>query len=652
MIRTRRIQNAMNPTAPLGVMVGFGTFLCVLALPLALAEHVDADGGIVALTSPEVVRYSAVGPGKSGRVVVSEGEDWWLPDRVEWSDYGAVIAGYGEPWGKENNWVCRGQAYWMCWKGLEKEPGKLNARFLNSLLTRYGSSVPPKGKKPKILHINIHGTDCGSYAPQYLSRPPYNVPLLHEIIDTHPKRIPPKIVALWKGRWTGHLEWAYPFWHPVFIERRLAFHTLLAGYLKKHPYGDVLKTLPVMGEFGTLWMYVKYGLVSQEVVDQAAEAYVRSALASGIAAEKWLINLAVGGRAYEPFAQLALKYRTGIGNHGAVGLIPYQFAQHLAHLRYDERLRAYVQVQDRLPYAFFHTDCEYLLHTPNTRGQYRLFRLGCLTSVALGVNRLLITASDIPSMGHERPWKKRKGFFDWRTVKAMGGLQFVEWINRTLGRPVEEAPEAYCALVQSGTPLPEGVDFSETVKQLKRGGAWRPFPRYIRTPLLTHFGRYCHLDVTVAGGAGEPVLKMDAAHLGKTHPSLECWEFGQGVYEARATRRVAGAPCLYFRVDNRFAGPERPANGIVIKVTFANDQNGTGAWTVQYDGKHGWAQADTVRFVPERGGEMKLWTATFNLPDARLADGGPEGTDFAVRALSGADAAFLLVRVIRSDAGP
>ncbi len=45
---------------------------------------------------------------------------------------------------------------------------------------------------------------------------------------------------------------------------------------------------------------------------------------------------------------------------------------------------------------------------------------------------------------------------------------------------------------------------------------------------------------------------------------------------------------------------------------------------------------------------MKLWTATFNLPDARFANAGPAGTDFAIRALKGADAAFLHVRVIRA----
>ena len=607
-----------------------------------------AQDDIVALTCPEVVRSSPAGAGAAGKVVVSAGEDWWLPDHVEWSDHGAVIAGYGEPWGKEKNWVCKGQAYWMCWKGLGKYPDRLDARFLNSLLNRYGTAVPPKGKKRKTLYIEIHGTDCGSYAPEYLSKPPYSVPLLCNMIDTHPKRIPERIVELWRKRWTAHLEWAYPFWHPVLIERRLEFHRQIAEYVRQHPHSDCLATLPMMGEFATLWMYVKYGLVSQEVVDNVAESYVRSAIDSGIPTEKWLINLGVGGRAYKPFADLALKYRIGIGNHGARGLTPYQFTQHLAHLEYDENLRAYRQVKDRLPYAFFHTDCEYLHHTPNTLGQYRVFRIGCLSSIALGVSRLLITASDIPSMGHERPWKKvRKGFFDWNKIRSWGGLQLVEWLNRTIGRPVEEVPEAYCTLAQSGTPMPEGVRFSETVKELKRGNTWRPFPAHIRTPLLTHFGRYCHLDLNVPGGAGEPALKMDDERLGKTHPSLNSWACGEGMYEARATRRQSGNPSLYFRLDDRFIGPARPAKGVVVKVTFANYQNGSGSWTLEYDGNRGWTRADVVRLVQGKGDEAKLWTATFNLPDARFANGGPEGTDFAIRSLTGADAAFLHVRVIR-----
>jgi len=610
------------------------------------AQEAAAFDELAKLTATEVVRSSPAGEGVTGQVVVKPGDDWWLPERVQWSRHGSVICGYGEPWGQEKNWVCSGQAVWCPWKALQTEPGKLNSDGLQKYLERHGKAAVPAGKRPKEIQIYIHGTDCGAWSPEFLANPPFNVPTYEKLVAGN-TTLKPDVLKIWMDGWTGVLKWAYPFWHPTYIEQRLAFHKLLADFLAQHPYGDRVSTIDLMGEFATLWMYVKFGLVPLSTVDEVAEPFVRSALDAGIPAEKWLIPLGVGGRAYRRFAALALKHRTGIGNHGAGGIIPFQFAQHLAHLKYDERLQAYRWVTDRLPYSFFHTDCESLHETPNTRGQYRLFRFWCLAAASMGVNRLLVSSPTIPSLGRP-PRPTWKGRFHWDQIKDEGALQFVEWMNRTLGRPVAESQEAYCALIQSGTPLPEGVSFEKTLAELApANGEWKPFPKWMRTPLIAYWGRFCDLDLHVPGGSGKAVLKMTAERLGEPSPSCATWEYGDGLYEGRATSRAEGQHSLFFRLDDRFIGPANPVEDVVIKVTFANYQNADGAWRLEYDGANGWTASPEVTLSKSDRRPDASWTATFHLTDARLANRGPDGCDFALRSVSGADVAFQHVRVIK-----
>lgn len=72
---------------------------------------------------------------------------------------------------------------------------------------------------------------------------------------------------------------------------------------------------------------------------------------------------------------------------------------------------------------------------------------------------------------------------------------------------------------------------------------------------------------------------------------------------------------------------------------------------MEYDSNGGWKRSGPVRFTKDDKSLMGLRTATFHLADARLANGGPEGLDLAIRALTGVDAAFVNVRIIRND-GP
>lgn len=622
-------------------MVAIISLLTMLTICGRAADTDDAKERLAKLTALDAVRYSPAGAGKVGEVVVLPGEDWWLPDRVGWSEHGSLICGYGEPWGMEDNWLCSGQTFWAAWRGLEEEPGVLRTRGLDWFLGRYGKGEPPPGRKPKALHLYVHATDSGCWSPEYLSKPPYSVPLLAEVGDKRKTDFPPALLSTWHKRWAD-LKWAYPFWHPVYVERRLAFHKLLADYLASHPHGERVTSIDLMGEFATLWQYAQYGLISCDEIDRAAGPYVRSALDSGIPAEKWLIPLGVGGRAYDRFAGLAAEHRIGIGNHGILGIVPYQFAQHLTHLEYDERLNAYRWTTDRLPYSFFHTDAEILKQSPNALGQYRLFRYACLAGISMGLNQILVTSSTIPSFGRAPPFSKAPPDRGWETLKDKGAVQFHEWMNRTLGRPVAESPEAYCCLAQTGTPMPEGTSFAKIAEERK----WR-YPDYVRTPLLKYFGRFCDLDTNVPGGNGKAVLKMAEERLGSpVKPSLDTWELGDGICEARAPSRADGNPALFFRLDDRFLGPSKRASEVVVKITFANYQHGTGAWRFEYDGEDGWTEAPAVSFAWETG--QDLLTATIRLSDAVFANMGPEGTDFAIRSVQGVDAAFLLVRVIES----
>lgn len=106
--------------APLPVVVSVVFFFFYPAASRAGEEQVadqlksqaeDAENArlIKWLADPAFGRSSPAGAGQLGKVVVLPGEDWWLPENVEWSRYGSTLT-YQQPSFQEKNWVCSGQA--------------------------------------------------------------------------------------------------------------------------------------------------------------------------------------------------------------------------------------------------------------------------------------------------------------------------------------------------------------------------------------------------------------------------------------------------------------------------------------------------------------------------------------------------------------
>lgn len=633
------------------------------------------------------VELKGAGPGVLNYVVLCEGEDWWTPEE-SWSDEGIIFSGYGYPAGNENNTATKGQAFYSNWQSLESSEGSIRTT-LTRLLNKYGANEGTENEKK--LYLTIHAGVGGSESPAYLYST-YGIPLLTDYLDgTASDSIADFSVLTesqkktWKEYYTTY-EYAYPFWNTQFLNYRKNFHKTLYQFLQAHDHGDLVMRMNLNGEFGFVWQYLLYGVMSKSEIDAAIEGLFDSALESGIPAKYWLANLNVGGRAYKNVARLAAKYETGIGNHGAPSFLPYSFAQHLEdYLQYDEDLLAYRMVDEK-PFAFVHTDAEFLDQlieddegnkTVNEYGQYRMFRFLVLATMSMGVDSYLVSSSTIPSKGE---WEdtygrgnQRQLNFEWDNIKDLGAWDFLQWMNKIVGKSAMTSKEAYCSLSQSGVPIPEigeenydGKTFSELVAEYKSDDTWsydKTWPAHLRAPLLTYFGFHCDLDRTVDGGQPYAVLRLDEERIGQVEPPLNGRAFGDGsddevsVYEGKTTESPndyqdsdysKANHSLYFRLNDDFKGNRGSDDGLkstfVIKIIFENYKESEGNFRLEYDSKNGWVEGPEVTVTKDDKGIM---TATYQIDDARFYQKGPGNTDFAIRSVSGENMAFLMVRVLK-----
>lgn len=621
-------------------------------------DDVSVQGESTAIKSRPVIdrgtwRSSPAGAGTAGSVAVHEGDDWWLPDNVGWSTNGSVISGYSEAGGRSKNWSTGGYALWTVWKWMQPSSNTVTDRSWKDIMTRYAEEPIPEGRRQRFFFPYIHGTEEDGFSPPFLAEPPFSIPHLYTYFQTIPptqqfiemykgwNSTPEKVLEKWKKEHTeGAKASIYQFWDERFLAARLYYHKELAGIIAGHPHGNSIRALDLMGEFAGLWAkYLWNPEVMEALLARSAEPYVRSALDSGIPADRWLMTMGVGGPAYRHFEAMAKKYRTGFGNHGAWGLLPYQGVQHFPNIRYDAVRMIYAPAGPS-PYAFTHTDVEILDEGTDTASLYRVFQILCSAMMSIGIDHLLVTAGTIPSRGNYENGSvnRRNKNFDWDAVKNEQPLEYLEWLNRVIGRPAKDSPDAYCSLTQTGTPAPEGTSFSATLAEYKKTGEMIGVstPAYMKTPLLCSFGRFLTHDTTIPGGKGNAVLKMDPS----ISPRVKTWEYGDGIYEAKATDIASGNHSLYFTCDDAFA----PARGAVVKVTFVNYKSATGEFALEYDNGKDWIRSPGVRFDAVHTGRR---TATFNLPDAVFKHSGPGGSDIAIRSIAGTDAAFMFVRVIR-----
>lgn len=659
--------------------------------------------------------------GVDDTIVVCPGKDWWLPESVERSKHGIVFTGYGLSTQGYPDSTTDGQAISVDWNEIEREDDgssilnwwkifykadddlscKTHVKdytkaggegwFHKSLLTAL-CNIGAGGTKREIM-LPLRGGLAGTGNPKYLNTT-YGLPFLSDVInattypilETETVSTGESVLDYFKDYWDDFSKYAYPFWYGTsgqyskFFTLRKAFHKRLATFLANHPYGSLVSKLNLNAEFGDLSLYVRYGLFSSDIdktmtlVDKLEEKYVDSAVGTGIDASKWLINICMGGRIYNEFAELAAEKGTGIGNHGVPAIFRYQFAQHLKHITYDQGIKAYRNSGD-MPYAFFHVDNENLDKTSNTLGQLTIFEFMTQAGFAMGVNSILVSNYTIPSRGeycaqNDCSSDERKQNFDWSQIQKYGAAEFLEWMNKIIGQPASETPEAYCQLAQTGYAMPDGVDFEAEVAKLKSDKYWSLFddsgemqswPNYLNTPELTHFGFYCFMDATT--NEGTPALLLDNERTGGAiDPAYNSGAFGDGVYEGRTTvdpndvslssddvqlALAIGHPemCLHFNLDDAFTAQDAASpETFIVKVFYENYQSSSGSWRLEYDGSSGWTTTTDVNFDESESG---VYTATYRLKDAAFSGGGANSNDLAICSVSGDAAAFLNLRVIK-----
>ena len=185
-------------------------------------------------------------------------------------------------------------------------------------------------------------------------------------------------------------------------------------------------------------------------------------------------------------------------------------------------------------------------------------------------------------------------------------IESLRFANRYLGKDVNNTPEVWVALRESGyTYYPQYGNYSFYLKQddsvaggrtkvtTWRGSVWGISPReyYIENP----------------------AIELNQSFMNNT---AEGWI-------TRRTDQASGNPYMWFKVDDGFINGG--TNPISITVTYLD--RGTDTWSLEYDGPGGaLTPAGTVTKT-----NTNTWKKyTFFINDARLANGLTGGSDFRI----------------------
>ena len=447
------------------------------------------------------------------------------------------------------------------------------------------------------------------------------------------------------------------FWSDEFLQAKKGFLSRMAYMANTLDRYEVIQILDITSEGGLLPQIIELGYRNYAELDVWADRTIADALDINFPPEKWMVNINTGGRVFRNLTEGAATNGMGIGTHGVSGMLSHQFIQHLPYLTYRPRLQSYVR-NGPTPYSQVHSDLE-VFHKGEVLPQYRQFRLAAVADIALGATSLLVSAPSIPSQGHyqtevgcdEDPDGNQWCKFDWDLIKEWKGDILLEWMNKNIGRSAGQAPEAYCMLVSYGAEIPEGVDINDALAEKynqedwgEEDGKWSE--AWLRSPPISHFGHHCTMLPEGNYPPGEKALQMTEARIGSANPPLNNWVFGgEFPYEARSTRGTQNG-LLRFRLREQFVSE---SSQFVIKLVFAAlpDQQSDGLFRLRYRTSAGWAHTEPVHFDDSYQPEA-LQTVTFQIDDAAFS-GTPGEPDIAIQHLDGAHAAFLMVRIIRSD---
>ncbi len=192
----------------------------------------------------------------------------------------------------------------------------------------------------------------------------------------------------------------------------------------------------------------------------------------------------------------------------------------------------------------------------------------------------------------------------------------LQYMRRTMGRKVQESPDAWVALRQyrdSYLVDDQRGDGTENI---------RNFERWLYQRDLAPDG------LTTATHRIEPPAKFAGVNGGS--------------WEALRTDQARGSHRLYFNVDDQFlkGGPTR----VLIKVTYLDDRDGE--WWIEYDAGPDavWKKSHPVQSTHD----AKWKTATVELPDAAFENRQHGWADFCIAKGGREDLSVRFVRLIKT----
>ncbi len=218
--------------------------------------------------------------------------------------------------------------------------------------------------------------------------------------------------------------------------------------------------------------------------------------------------------------------------------------------------------------------------------------------------------------------------------------QVVEYARKTMGKTVENSPDAWVALRQWNDPtyfddrLPEYSPENAELLGVNRSN-YEQIHRFLKNSQLPfrNWERW--------------LTQREVAPDGYTQPTQQVYDRTNFIkwngfsYEAIRTDHQTQNNYIYFNVDDRFLKNQRA--DVEIKVTYLDDNNAT--WEIEYDALNGNLYKKTSQVFNQNSGKWK--TTTFRISDAAFANRQNGNMDFRIYNGGSQDLTVRFVRVIK-----
>jgi hypothetical protein len=218
--------------------------------------------------------------------------------------------------------------------------------------------------------------------------------------------------------------------------------------------------------------------------------------------------------------------------------------------------------------------------------------------------------------------------------------QVVEYARKTMGKTVENSPDAWVALRQWNDPtylddhLPEYSPEISNILGVNRSD-YQQIDSFFKNAKFPYrnWERW--------------ISQREVAPDGYTQPTHQVYSQSQFIkwngfsYEAIRTDHQNQSNYIYFNVDDRFLKNQR--TDVELKVTYLDDNNAT--WEIEYDALDGNPYKKTSQVVNQNSGKWK--TTTFRISDAAFGNRQNGNMDFRIYNGGSQDLIVRFVRVIK-----